>query len=219
MEHITDCKITQVHKGPSGESEWGPWQVYNLYLDKSELKFSWMGGPKKWVPKEGAQVKHIGYEVEVKGEYTNYRIKELDLPESNKPPEPKPKANGNNHEASFYVSYMKDIAVAILNNGDNLETANLDLIAKRIGKAGLIMMQEGMNGGEIPPEKPKKAPRIDEREKKDILPEEDDMMIPCDMLQKEVHARENCSKLCDDKARLRCKEFAKWRKKNPDVKL
>ena len=99
--------------------------------------------------------------------------------------------------------------------------------------AGLVMMKESLGEESrlgwpynISPEKPKKASKIDERKKKDSqpmdsqpLPEEDDMMIPCDMLHKEVHARENCGKLCDNKARLRCKEFAKWRKKNPDVKL
>ena len=82
MEHITDCKITKVYEGPSGESKFkdgDPWQIYNIYTDKSEHKLTWIGGPKKWVPKERAPVKHIGYEIETKGEYTNYQIKELDL--------------------------------------------------------------------------------------------------------------------------------------------
>ena len=45
------------------------------------------------------------------------------------------------------------------------------------------------------------------------------MFIPCDTLGREVHTKEQCAESCDDKDRLRCKEFATWVKNNSDIKL
>lgn len=181
MEHIVDCKVTKVYEGPTGEGEWGPWQVYNLYLDKGEKKkFGWMCSGKKVKPVVGMQLKHVGYEVEEDGGYTNYKIKELELAEEPKstphaipnakedmgsiPSESKSKV-ANNRDASFYVSYMKDISIAIMTSGGDLLTADLDVIARKVAKAGLVMMQESLNGDEKPSEDNKTTSSVNEKKK------------------------------------------------------
>ena len=146
-EHLTDFIITKVFEGPSGEGEYGLWQVYNFYTDKTEKKkFSWFGGDKKILPVDGMEVDYMEFDEEQKGKYTNYTVKKLALKEKNKSAENSSQTTSQpqpiNGQVSYYVSYVKDIAVAILSNGGNLETADLNSIAQRIGKAGLIMMNE-----------------------------------------------------------------------------
>ena len=176
MEHIVDAKITKVYEGPNGEGEWGRWQIYNLYLDKGEKKkFGWMQSGKKVIPKEGMELKHIGYEIEEDGQYTNYKIKEMELKEGTEStpqaiPNAKedmgsiPKAK-NDREVSFYVAYAKDIAVAILNNGGDFETADLDAMVRKIAKAGVIMMNESTNSVPIPSQDSVKAPPVQDNKK------------------------------------------------------
>jgi len=135
----------------------------------------WSG--KKPIPEEGMQVKHIEYEIEhteKEGKtYENYNIKKFELsdnasaqaiPNAKEDQGPIPQAK-NDREVSFYVSYIKDIAVAIIENGGNLETADLDSIAKRIGKAGLIMMYGSLNSAQISSQDSEDAPESTQEDK------------------------------------------------------
>ncbi|GAG79680.1 unnamed protein product, partial [marine sediment metagenome] len=86
MEHLLNCKIIKIYKGPDGESEYGHWQVYNLYFDKGDKKkFGYMQSGKKPILVEGMQIKHVEYElekIEKDGKtYENYKIKKMELGE------------------------------------------------------------------------------------------------------------------------------------------
>lgn len=178
-EHILDAKITKVYPGPTGESEYGQWKIYNLYLDKDDKKkFGYMQSGKKPIPKEGMEIKHIEYEIEQTKKdgktYENYKIKKLELkedieptPESTLPPsisEPTP-SHTNGREVSFYVAYAKDIVIAMLQNGEDL--INLQAVCSQVAKAGVKLMNESLDITKTPPQKPINAPEST-KEKKSI---------------------------------------------------
>lgn len=165
-EHLTDFVITKVYepkkdgKPIEGEGEYGPWKLYNFHTDKTaKEKFSFMWGGKKPIPTEGLKIKHMEYEEEKKGQYTNLSVKKLELADNSKPAESTSTSSspatysGGNAEVSYWVRYISDIAIAIIANGGNLETADLDDIAKKIGRAGLIMMKESLGNGQNTPSK------------------------------------------------------------------
>lgn len=80
-----------------------------------------------------------------------------------------------------------------------------DTITEKIPKEG--------QAETITEDKPDPAPSVEEEAA--AL----EMMIPCDMKGEEVHVAIQCADKCEDSLRLRCKEFAAWRKNHPDVKL
>lgn len=185
MEHIVDAKITKVYKGPDGESEYGTWQVYNLYLDKGDKKkFGYMQSGKKPVPIEGMAVKHIEYEVKTTKKdgktYTNYDIKKMEVANEEIgeaqarthelaqktldeyiPPK-------NNKDASFYVSYAKDLQIALIQaRPPDFDETTLDELVSNVAWAGTLLMQM-VNG--TPPKKPKNTPTIEDQGKDDQSP-------------------------------------------------
>lgn len=150
-EHLTDCIITKVYTGPSGESEYGPWQVYNLYLDKGDKKFGYMHSGKKPIPKEGMEIKHIEYELETTQKdgktYENYKIKKMEVAEeksstSKTSTQTTSHPTSNNKDASYYVAYAKDIAVAMLNDDPDAayEVGKVETIALEVTSIGLKML-------------------------------------------------------------------------------
>ena len=178
MEHIVDCKVTKVYPGPSGKSEHGEWKIWNLYLDKGDgKKFGYMWGGKKPIPHEGMQVKHIEYEIELNEKdgktYQNYNIKKLEIDSTSKPeaiPNAKEdmglipgKAPKNDRKVSFYVAYAKDIAVAMLINGGDL--INLEAVCSQVAKAGVKLMNESLNNGQISPQVNKTVPPLEDSTK------------------------------------------------------
>jgi len=171
MEHLLDTKITKVYKGPDGDSEYGHWQVYNLYFDKGDKnKFGYMQSGKKPIPIEGMQIKHVEYEIEQDGKYTNYKIKKLEPAEDESEPisEPtqkhiQPQSNGNK-DASFYIAYAKDIVIAQMQiNSDAFKHKHLIDISKDVVEAGLLMLDIVNN--KISIEKPKIGATVDDRDK------------------------------------------------------
>lgn len=174
-DQLTDFRITKAYEGKSGEGKYGPWTIYNFYTDKTEKeRFSYFGGKGKIIPMDGMEIAYMEYETKQDGDYTNYDVKKLVPKEDKITPEAIPNAKEDqgpipqtpiNKSVSMYDAYMKDIAVAIITVGGNLETADLDSIAKRIGRAGLIMMNESLNNGQISSEKPKKAPPVEDNDK------------------------------------------------------
>lgn len=183
--HLVDCKITKVYSASSGESEHGPWQLYNLYLDKGDKKkFSYFHSGKKPIPVEGMQLEHVEYEIETTEKdgktYENYKIKKLEVSNGSKPTEtspqttsqPKPTNNGGDKEVSYWCSYMTNIAIAIIANGGNLETADLDKIAHKVGKAGSIMMNESLkNTQNTPSESPEGGKAATKPKAPDLTPD------------------------------------------------
>lgn len=171
-EHLTDFKITKVYEGKSGKGKYGPWTAYNFYTDKTgEEKFSYFWGEGKTIVIEGIQVDYMEYETETKGQYTNLNVKKLEISDKStseaipKVKEdiwtiPKPK---NDREVSFYVAYAKDLAIELLAKSGNLH--NLEDTCKQVAKAGKIMMNESLNNGQIPPEKPQEGSPVEDKDK------------------------------------------------------
>ena len=93
MAHVSDCEITKVYEGKSGEGEYGPWTAWNFYVDKSDLKFSYFSGGKKPKPVEGMRLELIRYDTVTKGEYTNHNVKEIFVDASTPKPSQKPSAS------------------------------------------------------------------------------------------------------------------------------
>ena len=172
-EQMTDCKITKVYAGPIGESEHGPWEMWNFYVNNGSDKFTWFGGGKKITPVVGMQIAYMEYEKEAKGKFTNLNVKKLVLKEESTPeaiPNAKedlgsiPKAK-NDSEVSYYVSYMKDAAIGIIAAGRILEDTDLDAIARKIAKAGIVMMNESLYNTQISPQVNKTVPPLEDKTK------------------------------------------------------
>ena len=173
-EQMTDCKITKVYAGPTGESEHRPWEMWNFYVNNGSDKFIWFSGGKKITPVVGMQIAYMEYEEETKGKYTNLNVKKLVLKEESTPEAipnakedlgPIPKAK-NDREVSFYVSYMKDVAIGIIGAGRILEDTDLDAIARQIAKAGVKLMNESLNNGQISPQINKTVPPLEDNGKR-----------------------------------------------------
>lgn len=184
MEHLLNFTITKVYepqkegKPIEGEGEYGAWKLYTFYTDKTDKeKFSFMWGEKKPRPTKGLKIKHMEYEEEKKGQYTNLNVKKLELPEQEKSssPESSPKTTSqpkpNNTSASFYVSYAKDIAVALITLGKDL--TELDAIALHATKVGLRMMNtvNEDNTQNTPSEQPEGSKAASKTPAPDLTPE------------------------------------------------
>lgn len=211
MEHLTDVVISKVYEGKSDVGKYGPWTAFNLYLEGQDKKFSWFGGDKKITPVEGMHLKHVGYEIKQDGEYTNYNIKEMELmedspqPSPSSTPPPLPGKAPNGREASFYVSYMKDIAVAVLNCGGGLEQTDLDAIARKIAQAGLVMMNESLGNAVTSSEEPKKAFPVNGKPKPKSTPPIDKANDPRkDMIKCEVVKEDGSVKHSDPVSAIYC---------------
>ena len=173
-EFLTNVTIRKVYPGKTGESEYGPWQVWNFYLEGHEkLKLNYFSGEEKPIPVEGAALKLIEYDIVTKGGYTNNNVKQFVLAvakeKSDSPPGdyeppgdplPEMKHNGKidapkpspkptiDSSITMYISYSKDIAVALIETGHwviNENTVFRD-IAEHVVTVGLEMYQKVNNG-------------------------------------------------------------------------
>ena len=124
MPQLNDFTITKVYEGKSGTSQYGDWVAYNFYTNQTgDKKFGWFGGGKKITPIQGMQIAYMEYQVVQDGEYTNNKVSKLVVKEGQ--PKPAPQQNNNNIPASdgprsMYVSYAKDIAVAMIAADEDL---------------------------------------------------------------------------------------------------
>lgn len=198
MEHLLDFQITRAFQAKrkdgsvvGGTGEWGDWRLYNLYTNKTpdDQKFGFMWDEKKPTPREGLNVKHMEYEVEIKGEFTNYSVKKIELAEGTQPdtqptstPTSNPSASGQDppadspqasKEKGVCTSYATEIAVAIISSKINLEQTDLDAIVRKVAKAGLIMRDVLFNGTPTPSEKPPEAQGSTEPEGHIPLPKDE----------------------------------------------
>lgn len=132
-EHLIDFQITKVFEPKKdgelikGHGEYGDWQLFTFNTDKTgKEKFSFMWGEKKPMPKEGLKVKHMEYEQEKRGQYTNLNVKKLELPDKSTPEAianakedlgPIPKSNSESvvsRNTSFYVAYASQMWCAMV---------------------------------------------------------------------------------------------------------
>jgi hypothetical protein len=93
MDVITNTEITKVYEGPSGEGQYGPWQIFNFYVKDHKEKFS-VFGKDEFVPMPGIKLKLLKYEIkhsEKDGKkYTNYDVKEVILEDEQSEPTSQP---------------------------------------------------------------------------------------------------------------------------------
>lgn len=76
METITNVEVSKVFKGKSGEGQYGPWQIWDVYFNGDNRKFTYFEKGNV-IPEVGMMVLVLKFDVEKKGQYTNYTVKEL----------------------------------------------------------------------------------------------------------------------------------------------
>lgn len=109
MERLNDVTITKVYEGKSGESQYGHWQAYNFYIDDpdwKDIKFSYFGGDNKPTPEQGRKGS-LEFEVEEKGEYTNYVVKKLISTATKPKPVPTSTPKSSNGKTGPYIDHGK----------------------------------------------------------------------------------------------------------------
>ena len=171
-EYLVNQTITKVYKGKSGQGEYGPWIAWNFNIEGDDRKFSYFSGGKKPEPYEGAFIKLAKFEKVVKGQYTNYNVKELVFDTQNNetrqepdqgPPgdyEPPGEKDGyvdkpavkqsltpqsSSEKLSFYVSYAKDIQTSLIMTGNIQESATLKELGNEVMEVGIEMWKRATN--------------------------------------------------------------------------
>lgn len=118
MGQLVGAKITKVNKGKSGEGQYGPWQAYSFYTDKTgNDRFDYFQSGKKPAPVVGMMIAFAEYEEEQKGEYMNRKVDKFTLAEGQEQPKQPPKSNGKSPaqttQASYSSTEFKDKCVLI----------------------------------------------------------------------------------------------------------
>ena len=76
MHELTNVTITRCEKGPSGTSAYGVWQIHNVWINNNDQKYSYFEKD-GYIPVVGTMLASMNFDVEQKGQYTNYTIKEM----------------------------------------------------------------------------------------------------------------------------------------------
>ena len=76
MHELKNCTITNVEKGPSGTSAHGVWQIHNIWINNEEQRYSYFE-KNGFIPVVGMMLSVMKFDVEQKGQYTNFTIKEI----------------------------------------------------------------------------------------------------------------------------------------------
>jgi len=162
MLTLTNVTITKVDEGKSGKNKYGPWQAYSLWItdpDWEKIRFSYMQSGDKIVPEKGMELDFLEFEKEDK----YYNVKKIQ-PKGEKPkPEPettdkteKPVPPRENPK-SMYYSYVKDVAVALINAGKSATQAEEWIML--IVNAGEFIFEAAEKGAPKPKGKPEGAPK------------------------------------------------------------
>jgi len=144
-DFLTDVTISKVYEGKSGESQYGKWTAYNFYVNGDDRKFSYFKTEKSpLLPVEGMRLKMLRFEEVTKGGYTNYNVKEMFLyKESEKPPQTRseaPQSTISNKDASFYVSYAKDLMCEAMKLNEDYGMRNVEDLGEIVVRVGIKMM-------------------------------------------------------------------------------
>jgi len=164
MPTLTNVIVNKVYEGKSGEGQYGPWQAYNFYVRGDVRKFSCFDS--KLVPREGMAIDALEFEEEQKAKdgkwYTNNNIKTVILPDTQEAvsniqrqvnqaapqtvSEPRSATNKRDSSLTMYISYAKDIAVALLNHkSEQVHNFTVEEIGDIIVQVG-INMYDKANG-------------------------------------------------------------------------
>ena len=76
MHTLTNCTITNVEKGPGGTSAHGAWQIHNIWINNGKQRYAYFEKD-GFIPVVGTMLSTMEFDVEQKGQYTNYTIKEM----------------------------------------------------------------------------------------------------------------------------------------------
>ena len=154
-DFVTDVTINKVYEGKSGESQYGKWTAYSFYVEGDDRKFSYFKTEKSpLLPTVGMMLKMLRFETVQKGQYTNYNVKEMFLyKEGEKMPKPTrsdaPQSTNSLKDISFYVSYAKDTAIALIQQfPEQYNGATLEQICDQITFAGQRMCKMATGQGE-----------------------------------------------------------------------
>lgn len=156
MGVLTNTNFTKVFKtDKTGDGRDGEWILYDCYVDapgweRTKLAFFETVGKSTVIPEKGMAAQVVEYKQTVKGKFTNYTITKIVPVEGTTTPQPKarPKeehtpqparSNGRIEEKpSFYISYAKDIAVALIEK--EMDLNRLPEICEMVVSAGLGML-------------------------------------------------------------------------------
>jgi len=84
---LYDKKIGWAKLQAKKEGEYGPYEIWSFKVEDDDRYFSIIpGGSAKHKPFTGAKVEMCKYYIEQKGEYTNYKVRELFLSEDTQKP-------------------------------------------------------------------------------------------------------------------------------------
>jgi len=155
METLVNQTIDKVTKGKSGEhKEYGMWQQWSFTLIGDNKRYSYFE-KNNIVPVSGMKLLVLKYEIEPKDGKTYYNVKSLEPaiePTSKAVNQLNQEANNgfnNNRDASFYVSYVKDIIVAKIDQGLQEKDTSVKELAMECTIIGLQMLAQvnGDNNG------------------------------------------------------------------------
>ena len=167
-DYESGVTIGKVYKGASGEGEYGPWQIWNFYLDNKDdkRKFTWFEKD-GLIPIEGMSIKAMEFEVSEtqKGGKTflNHTVKWFKLSEVSNAYKPSPQKSTqkppsvagttNSLEGiSFYVSYAKDLMIAAMSLNADYGQRAVDALAAEVMEIGKDMCRSAMEPPEPKPE-------------------------------------------------------------------
>lgn len=167
MHVLTNCTITNVEKGPSGASSYGVWQIHNIWINNEEQKYSYFEKD-GYIPVVGTMLAVMEYEVQQKGDYTNFTVKKMTLAKPTAPPVvatapaavPVPAAQPAlvaqpvqlipvvkpepvpTRELMMCVAYAKDIMIQQIVMDHALSNTNLETLMRMVGEAGLALLDQ-----------------------------------------------------------------------------
>jgi hypothetical protein len=167
-ERLLNVEIQAVSKKTEGDQvgkngETFHWILYNFTINDPDWKniwFSYFQTGKKPTPEKGMKIDLLEFEIDDTGQYTNYNVKKLIVPDNKPKPKPKPvpaknnNSNGKDSPLWFCLSYAKDLQCELLKNRpkDILEATTLDDIVREVVQAGQLMMRlVNKKDKEIPP--------------------------------------------------------------------
>ena len=76
MHELKNVTITNVERGPGGTSAHGAWQIHNIWINNEEQRYSYFEKD-GFIPVVGTMLSVMKFDVEQKGQYTNFTIKEI----------------------------------------------------------------------------------------------------------------------------------------------
>ena len=161
MHELKNVTITNVEKGPNGTSAHGVWQIHNIWINNEEQRYSYFEKD-GFIPVIGMMLSVMKFDVEQKGQYTNFTIKEIvaiptaaPVPAPVAPavqpvlvaqpvqsvpvvkPEPVP-----SRELMMCVAYAKDILIQELVMGHVPSNDTFETLVSLAGEAGLALFNQ-----------------------------------------------------------------------------